>query len=625
MPGIIGIVSSAGANEHRHVLDRMVQPLLRAPRLTSSRYAGERGALAAVYLDDTGSPIAYRQTPGGHGRTWLAFFGQVFLHDDPSQDTSKRSMAAQLLDRYLTGGLKAVCGLNGTYSLAIFDEESGRLTLVRDRTGYSKLFYWHEGSRLMFASEYKAISWHPEFNKSIDPVCVSDIFLFRTPLEGRTLFCDIHSLPPAAILTFQDGTLNVQTYWEPNYCHANTPRRSDEEYAAEMAERMQVAIRRRLKPDTCLLVTGGLDSRILAGTYWQVAPDSGLVASTLGLETGQDVQVGGELCDTLGIPHHHIPIDSTYLARFAPTNVWKAEGKNGAYASWISAEEDFLRQAGLRYTMTGLFGNYISGRHYPREVLTAKTVEEGVRAVEGNLNPYINELRTIMRPSAFRTAATDSAATLGIMYRRTNTPSLITRGDVFNFYFRVCRHANTEDSLGDASIPLEPYLDTDVFDYAIGSIPPQARARALYNPLLVMRHLPKAAGVVNGNSGRLLSEEVSIQQTPFLSTFETYRHKVLRRLMPWKFGHSRRGSIPHAEAVSQGSRAFVAALLEQIHYYEDLFDPRAVKTMFADHLAGKGCYYMTIDAMVTFILWRKQFCELNGPLETATEAEAIAA
>ncbi len=625
MPGIVGIVSSAGAAENRHVLDRMVQPLLRVPQLTSSRYAGERGAFAAVYLSDTGSPLSYRMTPGGTGRTWLAFYGQVFLNDNPSTSTSHRSMAAQLLDRYLTGGLRAVCGLNGTYNLAIFEEESGRLTLVRDRTGYSKLFYWHEGDRLMFASEYKTISWHPEFNKSVDPVCVSDIFLYRTPLEGRSLFCDIHSLPPAAILTFQDGLVNVQTYWEPNYCHANTPQRSDEHYAAEMAERMQHAIRRRLKPDTCLLVTGGLDSRILAGTYWQVAPENGLSASTLGVETGQDVQVGKALCDTLGIPHRHVPIDTTYLARYAPINVWKTEGKNGAYASWISAQEDFLRESGLRYTMTGLFGNYISGRHYPREVLSAKTVEEGVRAVEGNLYPYIHELRSIMRPAVFRTAAADSAATLGIMYRRTNTSSLITRGDVFNFYFRVCRHANTEDSLADATIPLEPYLDNDVFDYAIGSIPPQARARALYNPLLVMRHLPNAARVIDGNSGRLLSEEVNILQTPFRSTFETYRHKFLRRVMPDRYGHSRRASIPHSEALTQGSRAFVAALLEQTHYYEDLFDPKAVKTMYADHISGKGCYYMTLDAMVTFILWRKQFCELNGPLALGAEAEAVMA
>jgi hypothetical protein len=622
MPGILGMISSSGKIQHSLEMDRMVNMLLRSPLLRADYHTNEMGGLASVYLDGAGSPLAVHEMPGGTGRIWLALHGLVFLDDEPSSPA--QSMAERLLLRYLNGGVKAVCSLNGTYSLCVFEEKQGRVTLVRDRTGYSKLFYWHSNQRLMFASEYKAISWHPEFRREINPVCVADIFLYRTPLEGRTLFSEIHSLPPAAILTFEKGNLRVETYWKPAYSPPETPEKRDAEYADEMNARMRQSIQRRARPGTCVLLTGGLDSRIAAGTYQQIAPETGLTAATLGLASGHDVRVGRALAHALKISHKHIHIDTTYLQQYAAISTWKTEGKNGAYASWISGAVPFLREQKIRYVMSGLFGNFISGKHYPRGLLNARTLQDGIRAVESNLNPYLQELKKIMRPQIYNSAARESASTLGMIYCRAETDNLIQRGDEFNFYFRICRHANTEDSLGDVSLPLEPYLDNDVFDYALGSITPRARARALFNPMLVLHHLPAAAGVINGNSGRLLADEVAIGQDSFRSTLETYRQKISRRLLP---DHARRhsfASIPHNEAICNGSRDFVNDLFAQESLFADFFHPAAVKDMLNNHLCGKDYQFMLIDAMVTFILWRKQFCEQTSTIyEDMSELEMV--
>jgi hypothetical protein len=607
MPGIIGMSSDAGKTQHGVEIDRMVGPLMRSSLLRADRQVSDQGGIACVYIDGAGSPLAVCELPGERGRIWLAVHGLVFTDEAPAglgQTTAER-----LLLRYLQGGLEAVCGLNGTYCLAIFEEKTGRVTLVRDRSGYSKLFYWHTGKRLMVASEYKAISRHPEFRKEIDPVCVADIFLHRSPLEGRTLFCDIQSLPPAAILTFEDGQLAIDTYWKPTYCPAGMPEKSDAEYADEMAARMRMSIRRRARPGTCVLLTGGLDSRITAGTYQQVAPDMGLSAVTLGMPSGSDVSTGQALARALQIPHQHIPIDTTYLAQYAALTTWRSEAKNGTYAAWISAAVPFLKDNSFRYVLTGLYGNFISGKHYPRELLSARTIQEGVRAVEANLHPYFEGLKEIGNPRFYQSAARESAATLETIYCRAETDDLIQRGDEFNFYFRICRHANTEDSLGDVSLPLEPYLDPDVFDYALGSIPSRVRAKALFNPLLVLRHLPDAAGIVNGNSGRLFAEDIALGRDPIRSTLELYRQKITRRLLPKHFKTRSSSSIPHNEAIKQGSRDFVTGLFAQTEYYADFLNPTAVNQMLSDHLSGRHHQYMLIDALVTFILWRKMFIE----------------
>lgn len=583
----------------------MVQPLMRSPLLSSDEHCGEHGGLASIYLSDAGSPLATRDG------IRLAFYGSVHLDDAPADG---RPLAEQLLERYLQGGRAALCGLNGTYVAAIWEEEQRRMTLIKDRVGYSKLFYWHSGSRLMFASEYKAISWHPSFPKVVDAVGLADIFLYRSPLEGRTLFRDIHSMPPAGILTFQDGRLRVETYWRIQFCSPGAREKPDEEYADELAERLRAAVKRRMHPDSCILITGGLDSRIVAGMYRQVDPDSDLIATTLGLPEGQDVRVGRDLANALKISHHHIPVGDDYLARWAAHGTWQSEGKNGSYASWICAQAPFMAEYGLRYAVSGLYGNFISARHFPKASLTARTLEEAVAAVEGNLHPYLGQLKRIMRPEPYQAAALESAATLGMIVRRAETTDLIQRTDEFNFYFRICRRGNTEDSLGDVSLAQEAFLDKDVFNYAIGQIPPQARARSRYYYLLILRHLPQAARIIHGSTGRSIAADLAIQGSPLLRMVDDYQRRIFRRILPKQFGHEAFTSIPHAEAIRRGSREFVEDLFRESDGYAEWFNPPAVQAMLDDHLAGRVDAHMIIDAMVTFLLWQQQFCELDGPL-----------
>jgi asparagine synthetase B (glutamine-hydrolysing) len=392
------------------------------------------------------------------------------------------------------------------------------------------------------------------------------------------------------------------------------PELRDEQYADEMAERMRTAVRRRVREDTLLLLTGGMDSRIVAGMYGQVQPQNTLTAASLGVSSGADVRVARALAESLGIPHYHLPVDGEYLARCASESIWKTEATNGAYASWIFQAAPFMQSHGLKSAMSGLMGNFIAGRHFPHELFSAKSVEDGVRAVNGSAHPYLEQMQAILRSGADLSALHEAAETPGAIYSRAQTDNLISRGDEFNFYFRTCRHSNTGDALSDVSLPLEPYFDNDVFDYAVGQISPQARARALYQPLLLLRHLPEASRVVMGNTNRLLKQDVAVWRSPFLSALVEYQSRVERYLRRTrkKAGRVSRKNIPHEEAIRGGSRDFVCEALSQTAYYDDLFDPHAVGRMLDDHIAERGNYFMTIDSLLTFVLWRKQFCDEMG-------------
>jgi len=54
-------------------------------------------------------------------------------------------------------GIKCIEKFNGMFAFAIWNSDKEELILARDRIGIKPLYYYHEGSRFIFASEIKSI------------------------------------------------------------------------------------------------------------------------------------------------------------------------------------------------------------------------------------------------------------------------------------------------------------------------------------------------------------------------------------------------------------------------------------------------------------------------------------
>jgi asparagine synthetase B (glutamine-hydrolysing) len=617
MPGIVGLISEEVNEQRQFELEQMVQRLDRSSHLQVDRVSDERCALAVVRLSWAGASLASKNG------TWLAFFGSLVDFDclnvpenqnGSSVNAASPGIASLLLDHYLSGGIRSVSDLNGTFSIAIWEAKDRKLTLLKDRYGYTNLYYWASAERFMFGSEYKTISWHPRFRRVLSPVAASDVMLYRFMPGQRTLFTDIQSVPQATIFTYQHGRIDMSTYWRPSFFVPWNKPKSDKEYAGELYERLDTAVRRRIKPDTSLLVTGGLDSRTILGLHHQAGPDSGLQTLTVGLPTGDDVIIGRELAEKIQVPHHHLPIDDSYLARFSAQIVWLAEGKTGAYASWILAALPFLYQHEQKYVLSGLFGNFVSGRHYPPGLARARTLQQGEEIVQSFIGTQLKELKEIMRPEVFREAGMQSARYITDTYTQPTLPDLFQRFDDFMLNWLFGSAGNTGDVFNDVSLPLEPFLDNDVIDYAMGCIPPANRMHSLFYQEMIVKFLPEMAAVRYGRTGRSVEADLRLGQNPLMRWGDDKVQRALKRIFPSRYQGDARRSVPHVGAIQGGSRPFVQQVLSSEAYLEDLFDIPAIHKMLDDHIAGRRNAYMTLDSLVTLAIWRQQFCDLNSPL-----------
>jgi len=105
----------------------------------------------------------------------------------------------------------------------------------------------------------------------LNPEAVSHYLTRLHVHPSQTIYSNVHALPPAHVLRFQNGRLHVERYWEP-------PDIVEGIAAEEAVERFRhlfdTAIRKQLVADVPVgvLLSGGIDSSTVAAVASQRQP-----------------------------------------------------------------------------------------------------------------------------------------------------------------------------------------------------------------------------------------------------------------------------------------------------------------------------------------------------------------
>ncbi len=162
-------------------------------------------------------------------------------------------------------GIAFAAHLAGDYSIAIVDENLGKLFLIRDHMGVRPLYYsFKQGQYLAFASEPKALLSLDFVSSARNPEKIQEYLQWPSdfrPYKKATFFQDIFSVIPATVLAADMDlhTTEETYYWkiDPNrFRHLTT----ESLLIAEYQKRFEIAVCRRLQPLTGFHVSGGLDS-----------------------------------------------------------------------------------------------------------------------------------------------------------------------------------------------------------------------------------------------------------------------------------------------------------------------------------------------------------------------------
>lgn len=156
--------------------------------------------------------------------------------------------------------------LNGIFAFGVYEANSKKLFICRDRIGVKPLFYTHKFKNFLFASEIKTLLESKVARPVINNDGLNEIFFLgpaRTP--GQGVFCDIEELLPGEYGIYKDGSFIKHRYF---HIKADEHTENIDETLEHTRFLIEDSIKRQLVSDVplCCFLSGGLDSSIITQT-----------------------------------------------------------------------------------------------------------------------------------------------------------------------------------------------------------------------------------------------------------------------------------------------------------------------------------------------------------------------
>jgi asparagine synthase (glutamine-hydrolysing) len=259
--------------------------------------------------------------------------------------------------------------LRGMFAFAVWRESRRRLVLARDRVGMKPLYYARKGRNLYFGSEMKAIFCHPEVGRSLD-LHALDTYLGLNYVPGpNTMVQGISKLTPGSSLTWQDGHVSVERYW--NLRRQVTNEVTFEDSKQQLDHLLTESVKEHLAADVPvgLWLSGGLDSStVLHYATQHSATRLKTFSITFSGREFDETRYIREMADRYATEHHELDLNPATAGADAITEfAYYADEPNadaGAVPVWhlsrMSAREVTVALSGEG--ADELFGGYITYR-----------------------------------------------------------------------------------------------------------------------------------------------------------------------------------------------------------------------------------------------------------------------
>lgn len=213
------------------------------------------------------SRLGHQPMSSKDGRIWITFNGEIYNFHELRTDLVTKgytfasgSDTEVIMYLYQEYGEKCLEYLRGMFAFGIWDKDRARLFLARDRIGKKPLFYYHDGKRLIFASEIKSILLDPDVKKVMNYEAFYDYFKHQYVPDPKTIYKNIHKLEPGHFLACDAGGIRKKEYWDISF--AETRGTDLHETSRDLRAMLDESVRLRMISDVPLgaFLSGGVDS-----------------------------------------------------------------------------------------------------------------------------------------------------------------------------------------------------------------------------------------------------------------------------------------------------------------------------------------------------------------------------
>ncbi|MDD8014091.1 MAG: asparagine synthase (glutamine-hydrolyzing) [Acidobacteriota bacterium] len=231
-----------------------------------------------------------------------------------------RSDTEVIVHLYEEKGEDFVHSLNGMFAIALWDIRGRKMILARDRLGVKPLHYLFLNDKILFASEIKSLL-ESRCPREIDTTALSQFFTFEYVPAPRTIFKGVQKLLPGRMMVIANGRSRIVPYWNVRYTADRSPRRNEDELAAELHDRLEQSVRKRLISDVPLgvFLSGGIDSSSVTALMSRAA-SSPIKTFSIGFKekSFDELRFGRAVAEAFKTEHTEFVVESSRVKELVP-------------------------------------------------------------------------------------------------------------------------------------------------------------------------------------------------------------------------------------------------------------------------------------------------------------------
>jgi len=231
-----------------------------------------------------------------------------------------------LLGLYEVFGDEFVKKLTGEFALALWDESNKKLILAKDQVGTKPLFYWNSGTKLLFASEIKAILEDPDYERKVNLKALNYFLHLRLVPWPETFFEGIYCLPPGYISICENGDFATKPYWRFEYRRIEP--KPESYYIETFYHLLKDTVKIRLEDGVvpAAFLSGGLDSTSMVALLSMVSSKR-IKTFTAAFEEERfnEAPNARRVSEFFGTEHYEVLVKSKDMGKFLGDMIWYCE------------------------------------------------------------------------------------------------------------------------------------------------------------------------------------------------------------------------------------------------------------------------------------------------------------
>lgn len=376
------------------------------------------------------SPAGHQPMASQDGRYVISYNGEIYNYRHLRKQLEKLGHQFRsgtdtevILAGFAVDGVDFFTVVDGMFALAIYDRQTGTVTLARDRAGEKPLYYAEGNGFLAFASELRSLLEVKELPVALSESALALYFTLRYVPDPDSILEPVRKLEAGTVLQVQrDGRRQMQRYYNFTFNpEEEVPAGKLPEYVKKLERKLEHALTDRLNSDVPLgtFLSSGVDSALACAILTKRLGKT-VKTFTIGFEgdPGSEHEAARDIAAVLGTEHHEYIFGAADFDRICEnigTLLDEPNGDRSCVPTYLLAE--FTRKH-VTVAISGdagdeLFGGY--GR-YPA-FATAYDKNRDLHAAS-MVQTYFERGLPVMAPDAVRAAFPGGYGAVQAFYNR---------------------------------------------------------------------------------------------------------------------------------------------------------------------------------------------------------------